>query len=89
MSTRNVSLTAPLDRFIDERVDSGDYQNASEVVRAGLRLLKQQTEEDRQRLERLRALIQEGVDDMEAGRYTELDWDELDGWLDRLGRPPR
>jgi antitoxin ParD1/3/4 len=87
MSTRNISLTEPLDSFIDERVDSGDYQNASEVVRAGLRLLKQQTEEDARKLERLRALVQEGLDDIEAGRYTALEWDELDGWLGRTGRP--
>jgi antitoxin ParD1/3/4 len=86
VATRNISLTEPLDRFIDERVESGDFQNASEVVRAGLRLLRRQTEEDSQKLERLRALVQEGVNDIEAGRYVELAWDELDAWLDRVGR---
>ena len=89
MTTRNISLTDPLDRFIAERVDSGDYQNASEVVRAGLRLLKRQSEEDDRKLERLRALIQEGVNDLEAGRYVELAWDELDDWLDGVGRDDR
>jgi putative addiction module CopG family antidote len=42
--TRNVSLTAELNAFIRAQVDSGHYQNASEVVRAGLRLLAQQAE---------------------------------------------
>jgi putative addiction module CopG family antidote len=37
----NVSLTPALERFIAERVSSGRYQTASEVVRAGLRLLEQ------------------------------------------------
>ena len=37
--TRNVSLTAELNAFIRAQVASGEYQNASEVVRAGLRLL--------------------------------------------------
>jgi antitoxin ParD1/3/4 len=37
--TRNVSLTAELNSFIRTQVASGQYQNASEVVRAGLRLL--------------------------------------------------
>ena len=41
--TRNVSLTAELNAFIRAQVASGQYQNASEVVRAGLRLLVQQT----------------------------------------------
>jgi putative addiction module CopG family antidote len=40
--TRNVSLTAELNGFIRDQVASGQYQNASEVVRAGLRLLVQQ-----------------------------------------------
>ena len=44
--TRNVSLTAELNAFIREQVASGQYQNASEVVRAGLRLL--QREHDRE-----------------------------------------
>lgn len=35
----NVSLTPELERFIAARVASGHYQSASEVVRAGLRLL--------------------------------------------------
>ena len=37
----NVSLTPALEQFIAERVSSGRYQTASEVVRAGLRLLEQ------------------------------------------------
>jgi antitoxin ParD1/3/4 len=40
--TRNVSLTAELNAFIRSQVASGHYQNASEVVRAALRLLVQQ-----------------------------------------------
>ena len=38
--TLNVSLTPELSEFIAVRVASGRYQSASEVVRAGLRLLE-------------------------------------------------
>lgn len=38
--TRNVSLTPELDAYIDARVSVGDYNNASEVVRAAVRLLR-------------------------------------------------
>ena len=38
--SRNVSLTPELERFIVDRLGSGDYANASEVVRAGLRALR-------------------------------------------------
>ncbi len=47
--TRNVSLTAELNAFIRAQVASGQYQNASEVVRAGLRLLQRQHERDERR----------------------------------------
>ena len=40
-SSLNVSLTPELERFITDRVASGRYQTASEVVRAALRLLEQ------------------------------------------------
>ena len=39
----NVSLTPELERFVQGRVESGLYNNASEVVREGLRLLKSTT----------------------------------------------
>ena len=40
----NVSLTPELERFVDGKVESGLYNNASEVVREGLRLLKEHDE---------------------------------------------
>ena len=36
----NVSLTRELEKFVETEVESGLYQTASEVVRAGLRRLK-------------------------------------------------
>ncbi|MBJ6127216.1 type II toxin-antitoxin system ParD family antitoxin [Microvirga splendida] len=47
--TRNVSLTAELNAFIRAQVASGQYQNASEVVRASLRLLQQQEKRSRRK----------------------------------------
>ena len=87
MTTRNVSLTSMLDEYVEDRVQSGAFQNASEVVRDALRLHKTRTDEDARKLERLNRLIQEGIDDIEAGRYVEVDWDGLDDWLDGLVRP--
>jgi antitoxin ParD1/3/4 len=42
--TMNVSLTPELEKFVDRKVESGLYNNASEVVREGLRLLKEHDE---------------------------------------------
>ena len=52
----NVSLTPELERLVNEKVESGLYQTASEVVRDALRLLK---ERDQAR-ESLRADVQAG-----------------------------
>lgn len=41
MATMNVSLTDELERFVDGKVESGLYNNASEVIRESLRLLKE------------------------------------------------
>jgi len=48
--TRNVNLTPKMDRYVDARIRSGHYANASEVIRAGLRALEQGEKEDRARL---------------------------------------
>lgn len=40
----NVSLTPELEKFVGAKVDSGLYNNASEVIREGLRLLKEHDE---------------------------------------------
>jgi putative addiction module CopG family antidote len=56
MPTRNVNLTESFDVFIDEQIEAARYRNASEVMRAGLRLLQQQTAEDGAKLAALRRL---------------------------------
>ena len=45
MPTRNVNLTAELERFILDKVESGRYENASEVVRAALRTLEREEQQ--------------------------------------------
>lgn len=69
MPTRNVVLTDHQSALIDRLVSSGRYQNASEVLREGLRLIESRDLEERARLEALRAAVQVGIDDAEAGRY--------------------
>ena len=60
MPTRNIHLTAELDQFVDDSIESGRYENASEVIRAGLRALAQSEAEDRAKVEALRVAIDEG-----------------------------
>lgn len=60
MPTRNVNLTDELDRFVLEKVASGRYENASEVVRAALRTLEREEQQYQAKLAALRAAIDEG-----------------------------
>lgn len=82
MATRNVNLTGMLDNYIEESVRSGAFQNASEVVRDALRLHKARAEEEARKEERFRRLIQEGIDDIEAGRFVKVT--DLGAWFDDL-----
>ncbi len=63
----NVSLTPELDNFIAEKVASGFYSSASEVIRESLRLLKEQDELRRRRIEELRKDIKKGLDQSDKG----------------------
>ena len=60
MPTRNVNLTDELDRFVAKKVKTGRYENASEVVRAGLRTLEREEQRYEAKLAALRSAIDEG-----------------------------
>jgi antitoxin ParD1/3/4 len=84
MTTRNVSLPDALDGFVEQQVASGAFPDASEVVSAGLRLLQHRADRRAARLERLRAAIQVGLDELDRGEGIEVQ--DVSAWLDSLGR---
>ncbi len=84
MATRNVNLTKQLDQFIEQKVATGEFQNASEVVRAGLRLLSERDEDRAAKIEALKSAIQVGLDDLDRGDYEVVD--DIEAWANELGR---
>ncbi len=60
MPTRNVNLTDELDHFVVAKVESGRYENASEVVRAALRTLEREEQQYEAKLAALRLAVDEG-----------------------------
>jgi len=76
MPTRNVVLTEHQASLIEQLVTSGRYQNASEVLREGLRMVEQREKEDANRLLALREAMELGMADFVAGRYKQFDTKE-------------
>ncbi|MGE0768042.1 MAG: type II toxin-antitoxin system ParD family antitoxin [Hyphomicrobiaceae bacterium] len=67
MATRNVVLTETQSDLVDRLVASGRYQNASEALRAGLRLLEREEAE----FSELQARLRDGLDQARRGDLAE------------------
>lgn len=67
MGTRNVVLTDTQSALVDQLVASGRYQNASEALRAGLRLLEREEAE----LGDLRARLASGLEEARQGELAD------------------
>jgi len=72
--TMNISLTPHLEEMIRQKIASGSYNSASEVVREALRLLEQEDQLRALKMEKLRQDIREGL---ESGPSTVFDPQEI------------
>lgn len=81
MPTRNVVLTEQQHQLINDLVHTGRYQNASEVLREGLRLIERREQEHELRLAALRESVLAGATDIESGRSTKLDRTDIDDFV--------
>jgi antitoxin ParD1/3/4 len=79
-SAMNVSLTPELEQLIRDKVEADHYDNASELVREGLRLIE---ERDR-KLAWLRAEIKKSDEEFESGDFVEVD--DIDEFFDQVDR---
>ena len=66
-------------------VKSGRYQNASEVLREGLRLLERQEDEEAAKVAALRQAAEQGWSDLASGRFDEVEDAVLDDFVGQLG----
>lgn len=86
MATHNVVLPKPMEQSIDDLVSTGRYQNFSEVMRAGIRMLLEHEAAETARLEALRNATSVGIMQLEAGQFEEVDTADLAAYLNTLGR---
>ena len=86
MPTRNVVLTDHQARLVEKLVSTGRYQNASEVLREGLRLVEQRERLEAAKLKALQKAAREGWADVAAGLYADVADDKLEDFIGQLGR---
>lgn len=90
MPTRNVNLTEHFDQFVQEQINNGEFHNASEVMRAGLRLLEVEKRERQEKIKVLRRLATEAFDSIDRGEGTTFNSkEELDVFFKNLRKRPR
>ena len=80
MRTVSLHLDDRLEAFVDQKVRSGQFDDQAAVVRRALDEMQRQDA----KLEALKAQIQEGLDELDAGLGIEVD--DIEAWLDGLGR---
>ncbi len=86
MPTRNVVLTEHHEHLIAMLVESGKYQNASEVLRDGLRMVESREAEEAAKLVALRAAADAGIASAQRGDFIGFDDSlSLSAHLNRLG----
>ncbi len=76
----NISLTPELERLVADKLDSGMYKTSSEVIREGLRLLKERDE----RLQSLRRDIRAGFEAVDRGEFTDYDESNVQKLAERV-----
>ncbi len=68
----SVALGSHFEQFVKKQLESGRFNNVSEVVRAGLRLLEEEEKLREIRRSELKAAIQEGLDSDDAGPIEDV-----------------
>lgn len=86
MPTRNVVLSDYQHELVETLVRSGRYQNASEVLREGLRLIEERERTEEVKLKALKQAARQGWADVSAGRYADVADDQLEDFVEQLGR---
>jgi antitoxin ParD1/3/4 len=86
MPTRNVVLSVHQHELVEGLVQTGRYQNASEVHREGLRLIEECERVEQANLKALKQAARQGWADVSAGRFADVADDQLDNFIGQLQR---
>lgn len=84
MPTRNVVLSEHQYDLVEPLVESGRYQNASEVLREGLRLIEQREQLEEAKLKALKEAADQGWAAIVADDYADVAENQIGGFIDQL-----
>jgi antitoxin ParD1/3/4 len=88
MRTRNVVLTDQQEKMVESLVASGQYQNASEVLREGLRLLTRREAHEKRKLKALQEAARLGFGALDRGEYKEFEnFADLEDYINKISDP--
>jgi antitoxin ParD1/3/4 len=84
----NISLTPELEQFVQQKVNSGMYTSASEVIRESLRLLYIQDDLQSQKIEQLNQAIELGMQQLSEGKKisAEASYERLKKKIDSIAK---
>lgn len=84
----NISLTPELEKFVQQKVNSGMYTSASEVIRESLRLLHTHDDIQAQKITQLNQAIEVGLQELNAGKKidAEASYKRLKGKIDTIAK---
>lgn len=85
MPTRNVVLSEHQQPLVETLVQSGRYQNASEVLRDGLRLIEERERLEAAKLKALKQAARQAWADVSAGQYADVVDDRLEDFVGQIG----
>ncbi len=68
----SIALTPHFESLAQRLVAAGRYNNVSEVIRDGLRLLESRMQEESAKLHAMRTAVKVGLNDFDEGKFTEL-----------------
>ena len=73
----NVSLTPKLEEYVKQKLSSGLYNSASEIIREGLRLLEEQDSLKQLKFQQLKEELNLGIKSLDAGHGRAFDKDSM------------
>jgi len=87
VATKNIVLTDKMDAYVNSLVESGRFQNASEAIRASIRLMEERDAARQAWIDSLRVAVAVAEEDFRDGRFVEVEPGGIAAFFNRFASP--